>query len=187
MVLWTILYPPPFVLFSPFTLLPSPYPPLICLLFLNRTSSSLPEITPPHAKTLPRMQLGLYVTFYSINLWPHKLQLFASPCTVARQGPLPVEFPRQEFWSGSLLPSPGDIPDPGIKPVSPVSPALAGGSLPLYHLASQWVCVLNGFPAPLLSAISLSKEKLGSSCTSCRLKLKGKELEAYLQGLTSET
>ena len=74
MVLWTILYPPQFVLFSPFTLLPSPYPPLICLLFMNRTSSSILEITPPHAKTLPRMQLGLYVTIYSINLWPHKLE-----------------------------------------------------------------------------------------------------------------
>ena len=63
-----------FVLFSPFTLLPSPYPPLICLLFLNRTSSSLPENTLPHAKILPRMQLGLYVTIYSVHLWPHKLE-----------------------------------------------------------------------------------------------------------------
>ena len=115
------------------------------------------------------------------------VQLFASPCTVARQSPLSMEFPQQEYWSGLPLPSPGDIPDPGIKSVSPVSPALAGGSLPLCHLRSQRVCVLNGFPAPLLPAISLSKEKLGSSCTSCRLKLKGKELEAYLQGLTSET
>jgi len=33
-------------------------------------------------------------------------------------------FPRQEYWSGLPLPSPGDLPDPGIEPMSP---ALAGG------------------------------------------------------------
>ena len=33
-------------------------------------------------------------------------------------------FPRQEYWSGLPFPSPGDLPDPGIKPMSP---ALAGG------------------------------------------------------------
>ena len=36
-------------------------------------------------------------------------------------------FLMQEYWSGLLLPTPGDLPDPGIEPVSPVSPALAGG------------------------------------------------------------
>ena len=36
-------------------------------------------------------------------------------------------FPRQEYWSGLPFPPPGDLPDPGIKPESPVSPALAGG------------------------------------------------------------
>jgi len=35
-------------------------------------------------------------------------------------------FPRQEYWSGLPFPSPGDLPDPGIKPASPVIPALAG-------------------------------------------------------------
>ena len=38
-------------------------------------------------------------------------------------------FSRQEYWSGLPFPSPGDLPDPGIKPASPVSPALAGGFL----------------------------------------------------------
>ena len=36
-------------------------------------------------------------------------------------------FPRQEYWSGLPYPFPGDVPDPGIKPQSPVSLALAGG------------------------------------------------------------
>ena len=35
-------------------------------------------------------------------------------------------FPRQEYWSGLPFPPPEDLPDPGIKPMSPVSPALAG-------------------------------------------------------------
>ena len=47
--------------------------------------------------------------------------------TAARQAPLSVGFSRQEYWSGLPFPPPGDLPDPGIEPTSPVSPALAGG------------------------------------------------------------
>ena len=35
------------------------------------------------------------------------------------QAPLSMEFSRQEYWSGLPFPSPGDLPDPGIKPASP--------------------------------------------------------------------
>ena len=55
------------------------------------------------------------------------IQLFATPWTVACQSPLSMDFSRQEYWSGLLFPTPGDLPDPGIEPTSPVSPALAGG------------------------------------------------------------
>ena len=44
---------------------------------------------------------------------------FAIPQTVAHQAPLSMGFPRQEYWSGLPFPSPGDLPDPGIKPKSP--------------------------------------------------------------------
>ena len=51
-------------------------------------------------------------------------------CLIAHQTPLSTEFARREYWSGySLLeggvpyPSPGDLPDPGIKPGSPSSQA----------------------------------------------------------------
>ena len=47
--------------------------------------------------------------------------------TVAHQVPLFMRFSRQEYWSGLLCPLPGDLPDPGIKPVSIMSPALVGG------------------------------------------------------------
>ena len=45
------------------------------------------------------------------------------PMTVARQAPPSMGFSRQEYWSGLSCPPPGDLPDPGIEPASPVSPA----------------------------------------------------------------
>ena len=54
-----------------------------------------------------------------------RVQLFATPWTIACQASLSMEFSRQEYWSG--VPSPGDHPDPGIKPRSP---ALQADSLP---------------------------------------------------------
>ena len=47
-----------------------------------------------------------------------------TPWTVARQAPLSVGFPSQEYWSGLPFLSPGDLPNPGLEPESP---ALAGG------------------------------------------------------------
>ena len=43
------------------------------------------------------------------------VRLFATPWTVALQFPPSMEFSRQEYWSGLPFPSPGDLPDPGIK------------------------------------------------------------------------
>ena len=45
-------------------------------------------------------------------------QLFATPWTVAYQGPQSIGFSRQEYWSGLPFPSPGDLPDPAIEPGS---------------------------------------------------------------------
>ena len=47
-------------------------------------------------------------------------------------------FSRQEYWSGLLFPPPGDLPDPGIEPTSPGSPALQMDSLPLSHLVRMF-------------------------------------------------
>ena len=55
------------------------------------------------------------------------VQLFVTPRTVARQAPLSMQFSRQGYWSGLPLPTPGDLPDPGIEPGSFASPALVGG------------------------------------------------------------
>ena len=68
--------------------------------------------------------------------------LFATPLTVAYQALLPMEFSRQEHWSGLPFPSPGDLPDPGNEPVSPPLQAdalLLGSSLGRIHgVTSGW-------------------------------------------------
>ena len=55
------------------------------------------------------------------------VQLFMTSWTVAYQAPPFMGFSRQEYWSGLLFPSPGDLPDPGIEPGSP---ALQADTLP---------------------------------------------------------
>ena len=49
---------------------------------------------------------------------------FVTPWTLAHQAAPSMGFPRQEHWSGLPFPPPGDLPDPGIKLMSPVFPAL---------------------------------------------------------------
>ena len=56
-----------------------------------------------------------------------RVQLFATPWTVAHQAPLSMEFSRQDYWSGLPLPTPGDPPGSGIRPASLAVAALAGG------------------------------------------------------------
>ena len=55
------------------------------------------------------------------------VRLLGTTWTVAHQAPLSIGFFRQELWSGLPFPSPGDLPDPGIKLASPV---LQADSLP---------------------------------------------------------
>ena len=59
----------------------------------------------------------------SVTLW-----------TIAHQAPLSMRLPKQEYWTGLPFPSPGDFPNPGIKPMSP---ALQVDSLPPCHLGSS--------------------------------------------------
>ena len=59
-----------------------------------------------------------------------RVRLFATPWTVAYQAPPSMGFSRQEYWSGLPLPSPGDLPNPGIEPGSPAFQADALTSKP---------------------------------------------------------
>ena len=60
--------------------------------------------------------------------------LFATPWTVAHQDPLSMSFLRQEYWNWLSFPSPGDLPNPGIKSTYP---ELQMDSLPLSHQESH--------------------------------------------------
>ena len=69
-----------------------------------------------HSKQIQICALRSITQSY-LTLWPHG----------ACQAPLSVELFRQEYWSGLQFPAPGHLPNPGTDPVSPASPALAGG------------------------------------------------------------
>ena len=73
-----------------------------------------------------------------------RVQLCASPWTVARQPPLSMGFSRQDYWSGLPCPPPGDLPNPEIKPASLTPPALAGG---FFTTSATWeppyACLIN--------------------------------------------
>ena len=53
-------------------------------------------------------------------------QHFATLWTVAYQTPLPMEFSRQKYWNGLPFPPPGDLLNPGLKPMTTSYPTLAG-------------------------------------------------------------
>ena len=61
-----------------------------------------------------------------------RVRLFVTPWTVTYQAPWSMGFSRQEYWSRLPFPSPGDLPDLGIEPMSPVSLALQA-----YYLSTE--------------------------------------------------
>ena len=89
----------------------------------------LPGVPPPQVWS-PALQFSSAVTVHLVFIMS-QVQLYVCMCllaqsspivilwTLARHAPLSMEFSRQEYWSGLPLPSPGDLPDPGISPVSP--------------------------------------------------------------------
>ena len=91
---------------------------------------------------LSNLQIWLHSLSRCAQLYP-TLQLQGS--YVACQAPLCMKFSRQAYWSGSPFPSPRDLPNPGIKPTSPV---LQVDSLPLSHQGSLEYCSVLPCPPP---------------------------------------
>ena len=77
------------------------------------------------------------MTFGGGSLVAKTCLTLVTPCTVARQAPLSLGFPRQEYWCGLPFPSLGDLPDPGIEAESPI---LQADSLLLSHQGRPTVC-----------------------------------------------
>ena len=109
----------------------------------------------PRAMSMRACQVASVV---SDSLWPHELQPVV---------PLSVGFFRQEYWSRSPGPSPGDLPNPGIEPVSLISPALAGG---LFTTSMTWEAQRRGrflanFGLTYISTVDL--HRVAQSCLLC--------------------
>ena len=84
--------------------------------------------------------------------WSHSVMSYsATPWTVAYQAPPSMGFSRQEYWSGLPCPSPGDLPNPGIKPGSPAFQADALSSEPPGKpITYTFLSILLGLPNNLL-------------------------------------
>ena len=101
-----------------------------------------------------------------------RVQLFATLWTIACQALHVMGFSRQEYWSGLPCPSPGDLPDPGIKFASLTSPSLAGG---FFTTSATWKASAfhkgsiklpsGSFQVNRLQAEKLLKKNLRTICT----------------------
>ena len=83
---------------------------------------------------------------------------FATPWTVVHQAPLSMGFPRPEYWSGLPFPPPGELPNPGIEPMSPASPALQVSSFttkPVFFLLQMKMSLFHKISQNQMSIMSM--------------------------------
>ena len=83
-------------------------------------------IAPILVYVLPKRALHMYLFIYYVYVLScfSRVQLFATPWTVAHQAPLSTRLSRQEYWSGLSCPSPGDLSNPqGLNLYLPAAPA----------------------------------------------------------------
>ena len=127
-------------------LLCMPFPPFTCHNALAKTfrtmvnrgeqTSCLVTLGKVFSLSPLNMMLPLLFSCYIVS------DSFMTPGTMAWQPPLCMGFPRQEYWSGLPFPSLGDLPTPGMEPMSP---ALACRCLPLSHQGSPNMMLSGGF------------------------------------------
>ena len=108
------------------------FPPIMAMYKLEKVSSSLRASVSSCMKWFKkrpqgvvRLQQCVCTTYCGLSHFS-SVRRFATPWTVARQAPLSMAFSRLEYWSGLPCLPPGDLPHPGIEPMSLTSPALAG-------------------------------------------------------------
>ena len=81
-------------------------------------------------KSVWNHSISAYMLSFFSRVW-----LFATLWTIACQASLSMEFCRQVYWNGFPFPPPGDLPNPGIKPMFLISPALAGS---FFTISNSW-------------------------------------------------
>ena len=116
-------------------------------LALNHPRCQVPDEQRETAEIIETIQSQICSVVYPASLLPshtctlsrfRHVRLFVTLWTVACQAPLSMRFSRQEQWSGLACPPLGDLPDPGIKPMSLMSPALAGGFFTTTRTIWEW-------------------------------------------------
>ena len=101
---------------------------------------------------------------------------------------LSMEFSRQKYWSGLPFPSPGDLPNPGIESVSPVSPALPADFLPAEPMRGQgcvchWTMLFPCYPLCYHLYVSvLVTQSYLTLCDPMHCSLPGSSIHGILQG-----
>ena len=120
-----------------FVLCADKYNTLNCV-FTLKEKSSFETNWKISGNTIP---VGILV--YSVWVLSHfsRVWLSVTLWTVAHQPPLSMGFSRQEYCSGLPCPPPGNLPNPGIKPLSLMSPVLAGG---FFTISTPWETHLLG-------------------------------------------
>ena len=107
--------------------------------------------------------------------------------TVGHQAPLPIEFSRQEYWSGLPFASTGDLPNPGIEPGSPTLqvdsfPSEPPGKLILHYYITY---THNSTFHSELSELSQFKERFQKERNASSFKKKSAYLKVFLQSILS--
>ena len=110
----------------------------------------------------------IFISYYVCAQLLSHVWLFATPWTVALQVPLSMGFSRQEYWCWLPFPTSGDLPDPGIKPMSLVSPALAGRFFTIQFSSVQSLSHVRLFATPWIVARQASLS-ITNSRSSLRL------------------
>ena len=89
----------------------------------------------PNTKLLKALFFALYKITNCIVISLSHVQFFLTPWAIAHQAPLPMGFPRQEYWSELPFPISGNLPNPGTEPASFGSLALAGR---FFTISTTW-------------------------------------------------
>jgi len=102
----------------------------------EKTEAQNSYIICPHSLSQKRVNSGFKFRLRTcmLSCFTH-VWLYATLWTVACQAPPSMRFSRQEYWSGLPCPPPGNLPNPGIKPTSLTSPAVAGG---FFTISATW-------------------------------------------------
>ena len=87
------------------------------------------------------------------------------PMDCSHQAPLSMGFSSQEYWNRLPCPPSRDLPDPGIKPTSPVAPALQADSLPLSRPGKPSLPLERCSPPPSHLSRSSQSTELSSLCS----------------------